>query len=65
MVSVPGLAPGDRVPPLCTVRVLLDAAAKMLPVPLSVAPEATVTAEVADRSPVTRSVPALTLVAPE
>src|SRR3954463_16108378 len=64
MVSVPGLVPGDRKPPLLIVAVLVEDAAKMLPVPPSVAPEFTVTPVVPDSAPVTSIVPADTVVAP-
>ena len=63
-VRVPALLPGDSVPPLCTVRVLVELLAKRLPSPPRVAPAATVTPEVADSAPFTSRVPALTLVAP-
>src|SRR5262249_57294425 len=57
-VMVPGELPGANVPPLMIV------VAPTVPVPASVAPEFTVTAELAIE-PFTVSVPALTAVAPE
>ncbi len=64
-VSVPApLSPGDRVPPLCTLSVCVEALANTLPVPPSVPPDATVTLEVAPRVPSTCRVPALTVVEP-
>src|SRR5687767_2629649 len=56
MVGVPGLAPGERVPPLCTVT-----APSTVPVPLNVAALATVTALAV---PVTDKVPADTVMTP-
>jgi hypothetical protein len=56
-VRVPIELPGESVPPLPTVS------PPMLPVPRSVPPEFTVTAELAIE-PFTTSVPALTAVAP-
>src|SRR5437588_378799 len=55
---VPGELPGAKVPPLAIV------AAPTVPVPASMAPELTVTAELAIE-PFTISVPALIVVAPE
>jgi len=55
---VPGEVPGAKMPPLLIV------VAPTVPVPASVAPEFTITAELA-MEPFTKSVPALTAVAPE
>ncbi len=56
--SAPGLLPGESTPPDCTVR-----SAPSKPLPPSVPPLPTVTAEVV-RLPFTRSVPADTVVPP-
>ena len=59
VLSVPGLLPGDTVPPLA--EVTLPAT---VPLPPSVAPDATDTALPLASEPLTSSVPALTDVAP-
>lgn len=55
----PGLVPGAKVPPFCTVTALL-----IVPVPFSVVPAATVTLDVPSNEPFTVNVPALSAVAP-
>ena len=57
VVNTPVVSPGANVPPACT-----DTPAVLVPVPRSVAPEATVTAEA--KAPSTASTPPFTAVAP-
>ena len=65
IVIVPGPEiPGDKMPPLCTVKVLAELVAKRLPEPSKVPPEPIVAPVVPLKAPVRFKLPPLMLVTP-